>query len=101
MKLSQTLLYLLRHGDVIIELLKSILTKMKVNLPIRKQMPSKLDPYKEIICEKLKLCCYYNSIYKFICKKGYQGKYTILSDHCSLRTLMSHLLYLHQMTLIP
>ena len=38
--------------------------------PIRKQMPSKLDPYKEIINEKLKPCCSYNLIYKFICKKA-------------------------------
>lgn len=51
---------------------------------IRKSIPSKLDDYKEIINEKLKLCCSYNSIYKFIQKKGYQGKYTILRDYCSL-----------------
>lgn len=51
---------------------------------IRKQIPSKLDPYKEMINEKLKLCCSYNSIYKFICKKGYHGKYTILRNYCSL-----------------
>lgn len=55
--------------------------------PIRKRIPSKLDPYKEIINEKLKLCCSYNSIYKFIQKKGYKGKYTILRDYCSLYKL--------------
>lgn len=55
--------------------------------PIRKRIPSKLDPYKEIINEKLKLCCSYNSIYKFIQKKGYTGKYTILRNYCSLYKL--------------
>lgn len=54
---------------------------------IRKQIPSKLDPYKEMINEKLKLCCSYNSIYKYICKKGYHGKYTILRNYCSLYKL--------------
>lgn len=49
----------------------------------RKYVPSKLDPYKSIIDEKLKLCCSYYSIYKFIQKKGYDGKYTILQNYCS------------------
>lgn len=52
--------------------------------PVRKKIPSKLDDYKEIINEKLKLCCSYNSIYKFIQKKGYKGKYTILRNYCDL-----------------
>lgn len=52
--------------------------------PIRKKIPSKLDQFKEIINEKLKLCCSYKSIYKFIQKKGYKGKYTILRNYCDL-----------------
>lgn len=52
--------------------------------PERKQIPSKLDPYKELIKEKLKLCCTYNSIYYLIKKKGYKGKYTILRDFCNM-----------------
>lgn len=40
--------------------------------------PSKLDPYKDIIEDKVKLGCSAMSIYKFILKKGYDGKYSIL-----------------------
>lgn len=35
----------------------------------RKTVPSKLDSYKTIIEDKLKLCCSYYSIYEFIKKK--------------------------------
>ena len=48
-------------------------------------MPSKLDPYKEIIDEKLRLCCFHNSIYNFICRKGYRGKYP-LYKHREMRS---------------
>ena len=57
------------------------------NPPIRKQIPSKLDPFKEIIIDKINLCCSITSIYGFIQKKGYKGKYTILRDFCSLYKL--------------
>ena len=51
-------------------------------VPIRKIMkPSKLDPYKTIIEEKVNLGCTGSSIYHFIKKKGYDGKYTILRDY--------------------
>ena len=43
--------------------------------------PSKLDPYKTIIEEKANLGCTASSIYHFIKKKGYEGKYTILRDY--------------------
>lgn len=43
--------------------------------------PSKLDPYKTIIEEKANLGCTTSSIYHFIKKKGYEGKYTILRDY--------------------
>ena len=46
-----------------------------------KAKPSKLDPYKQIIEEKLKLSCTYKSIYEFIKKLGYEGKYTILREY--------------------
>ena len=49
----------------------------------RKQRPSKLDPFKEIIDEKLQDSCKHFAIYQFIQKKGYQGKYTILNDYCN------------------
>lgn len=52
--------------------------------PIRKPHPSKLDDFKEIINDKLQLCCSYYSIYKFIEKRGYKGKYTTLRNYCSL-----------------
>jgi len=50
--------------------------------PERKRIPSKLDPYKALIAEKLKLCCTYSSIYYLIRKRGYAGKYTILRNYC-------------------
>ena len=52
--------------------------------PIRKiTKPSKLDSYKPIIEEKVKIGCTAASIYNFIKKKGYKGKYTILRDYVS------------------
>ena len=49
----------------------------------RKKKPSKLDPYKEIIKEKLEIPCSYQAIYYYIVKRGYKGKYTILRDFCN------------------
>ena len=48
----------------------------------RKVRKSKLDDYKQIISDKLELGCSFSSIYHFIKKKGYQGKYSILRDYC-------------------
>lgn len=48
----------------------------------RKQRESKLDGYKEIICEKLDNQCNYYSIYEYLKKKGYDGKYSILAAYC-------------------
>lgn len=51
-------------------------------VPIRKKTkPSKLDPYKQIIEDKIILGCTASSIYYFIIKKGYDGKYSILRDY--------------------
>ncbi|HBF68503.1 MAG TPA: IS21 family transposase [Firmicutes bacterium] len=51
-------------------------------IPIRKIMkPSKLDPFKSIIEDKVNLGCTGSSIYHFIKRKGYDGKYTILRDY--------------------
>lgn len=51
-------------------------------VPVRKNTkPSKLDPYRTIIEEKVSLGCTGSSIYHFIKKKGYDGKYTILRDY--------------------
>lgn len=43
---------------------------------------SKLDPFKEIINEKMELGCTAMAIFKYIEKKGYEGKYTILREYC-------------------
>ena len=42
--------------------------------------PSKIDPYKQIIEDKVNLGCTASSIFRFIEKKGYQGKYTIMRE---------------------
>jgi transposase len=44
--------------------------------------PSKLDPFKEIIDQKLELNCSAMAIFKFLKKIGYQGGYTIVKDYC-------------------
>ena len=50
-------------------------------VPKRKIMkPSKLDSFKAIIEEKVSLGCTASSIYHFIKKKGYEGRYTILRE---------------------
>lgn len=50
-------------------------------VPIRKNTkPSKLDPFKAIIEEKVGLGCTGSSIYHFIKRRGYEGKYSILRD---------------------
>lgn len=43
---------------------------------------SKLDQFKEIIDEKVELGCTAMAIFKYIEKKGYEGKYTILREYC-------------------
>jgi len=47
------------------------------------QRPSKLDSYKEIINDKLEKGCNFKSIFFFIVKKGYTGKYSILANYCN------------------
>ncbi|MCJ8081458.1 IS21 family transposase [Staphylococcus aureus] len=43
---------------------------------------SKLDLFKEIINKKIELGCTAMAIFKYIEKKGYEGKYTILREYC-------------------
>ncbi|MCS5115052.1 IS21 family transposase [Staphylococcus aureus] len=43
---------------------------------------SKLDPFKEIINKQIELGCTAMAIFKYIEKKGYEGKYTILREYC-------------------
>lgn len=45
--------------------------------------PSKLDPYKKQINEKLDISCSAMAIYKFIVKHGFTGKYSIVRDYCA------------------
>ena len=52
------------------------------NKTSRTVRPSKLDPYKPVIQEKLELFCSYKSIYRFIRDKGYDGGYAILREYC-------------------
>ena len=53
------------------------------SLKERKKNPSKLDKFKEIIEDKLELGCTYASIYHFIKKLGYDGKYTIVREYAN------------------
>ena len=57
--------------------------------PVRKSRskPSKLDPFKPLIEEKVELGVTAIAIYKYLLKKGYEGKYTILKDY--VKTLKS------------
>lgn len=50
---------------------------------VPKKRPSKLDPFRSIIQEKIELGCSASAIYRFIKKKGYEGKDSILRDYCS------------------
>lgn len=50
-------------------------------VPTTREYTSKLDGYKEIIINKVdKYGCSAMAVYKFIQKKGYDGKYSILAD---------------------
>lgn len=44
--------------------------------------PSKLDPFRQIIQDKLKLGCTAKSIFNFIKKKGFTGQYSIVKTYC-------------------
>ncbi len=48
----------------------------------KREYQSKLDPFRQVIQDKLELGCGAYAIYKFIEKKGFQGKYTIVKDYC-------------------
>lgn len=50
--------------------------------PERKKRPSKLDPYKEIIQDKIKDQCSAYSIFKFIEHKGFGGSYSLVKTYC-------------------
>lgn len=43
---------------------------------------TKLDPYRSVIEEKAAIPATAKSIYEFIKKQGYDGKYTIVKDYC-------------------
>lgn len=42
-----------------------------------------LDPYKDIIDDKINIPCTATAIYKFIQKKGYTGSYSIVKRYCA------------------
>ena len=46
---------------------------------------SKLDSFKEIINKKIELGYTAMAIFKYIEKKGYEGKYTILREYCKYK----------------
>ncbi|PCF82847.1 hypothetical protein [Staphylococcus delphini] len=56
------------------------LKKLKIRKTTKRV--SKLEPYKTLINEKLELGCTAMVFYKYIPKKGYEGKYTILREYC-------------------
>lgn len=58
------------------------MTKGESNEKSRTPRPSKLEPYKSAIRDKLGLFCTCKSIYHFIRKLGYSGGYTILREYC-------------------
>lgn len=53
----------------------------------RTKKTSKLDPFKEIIDEKIELGCTAMAIFKYIEKKGYEVRYTILREYCKNKKL--------------
>lgn len=48
----------------------------------KKVRPSILDPFKEIIKEKLQVPCKASDIFRYIKKKGYEGSYSVVKRHC-------------------
>ncbi|MDW0318599.1 IS21 family transposase [Enterococcus faecium] len=50
--------------------------------PERKKRPSKLDPYREIIQDKIKDQCSAYSIFKFIEHKVFGGSYSLVKTYC-------------------
>lgn len=53
-----------------------------LNRPRYKQRPSKLDGFRDLIEEKVKVGCSARAIYGFIKTKGFSGKYTIVKEYC-------------------
>jgi transposase len=53
----------------------------------KNKRPSKLDPFKDIITDKLELGCTAMAIFKFIQKKGFDGGYTIVREFCQKHKL--------------
>ncbi|PTM23637.1 IS21 family transposase [Lactobacillus sp. PFC-70] len=50
---------------------------------VKHKKPSLLDDYRGTIQGKLELNCSAKAIYKFIQKRGFQGKYTIVREYCA------------------
>ena len=62
---------------------KSFKKKSSIKISdLKRKRPSKLDPFKEIINDKLEFGCSAKAIFKFIENKGFNGKYTIVRDYC-------------------
>lgn len=61
---------------------KAKLRKTNQYTQFRKKRSSKLDPYKDIVEEKLNQHCSAYSIFTFIQKKGFQGSYTLVKNYC-------------------
>lgn len=50
--------------------------------PTKRHYSSKLDPYKEVIIDKVdNFGCSAMGVFKFIEKKDYEGKYSIVADY--------------------
>lgn len=53
------------------------------DLKPRPPKPSILDPYKNIVEDKLNIPCSAATIYKFLQKKGYNGCYSVVKRYCN------------------
>lgn len=60
------------------------------NIVNKPPKPSILDPYKDIVEDKVKLSCSATAIYKFIQKKGYKGCYSVVKRYCNRFKVEQH-----------
>ena len=57
--------------------------QLNTNTEPKLKRPSKLDPFKETINQKLMIPCSAMAIYKFLLKHDFTGKYSIVRDYCA------------------
>lgn len=62
---------------------KDIKCNKDIQTKPQKKRKNKLDPYRAIIQTKSDMNCSAMAIFKFIEKKGFTGKYSIVRDYCA------------------